>query len=454
MSATSTELQLEGNVIEPGHPDYDEARRIWNGSFDKRPALIARCAGVADVIAAIEYARARDLLIAVRGGGHSLPGHSTCDGGIVIDLSRMKGVRVDPATRTARAQGGVTWGGFDRETQAFGLATTGGQITHTGIAGLTLGGGVGWLMRHYGLSCDNLVSADVVTADGRFLTASDNENAELFWGLRGGGGNFGVVTSFEYRLHELTHVVAGPIVHRRERGADGLRFLRDFLADAPNELTTFAVFATCPPHAPFPEQLWGQPVFLIVPCWSGRIDAAGDALRLLRAFGPPEADLCGPMPYAVLQSMLDGAAPWGLRHYGKSDFLETLDDGAIDTLVDHAARLEDPLSQIMVAHMGGAITSASPDATAFSNRDARFLYHSVLLWDDPTGDDARVAVARSLWNGMRPYSSGAYVNFFDEDDDRLEEAYERKTFERLVSLKREYDPDNVFRLNQNISPER
>jgi FAD binding domain/Berberine and berberine like len=452
MSAIATTLDLQGEVIEPGDADYDGARSVWNGSIDKRPAIIARCAGVGDVIAALEYARAEDLQIAVRGGGHSIPGHSTCDDGIVIDLSAMKGVRVDPARRTVRAQGGVTWGEFDRETQAFGLATTGGQITHTGIAGLTLGGGVGWLMRKYGLTCDNLVSADVVTAEGRWVTASEDENSELLWGLRGGGGNFGVVTSFEYRLHKLSTVLAGPIVHRAERGAEGLRFLRDFLADVPNELVTFAVFATCPPHEPFPAELWGQPVFLIVPCWSGSPQEGERVLAPLRAFGPPVAELCGAMPYTALQSMLDSAAPWGLRHYGKSDFLGGLDDGAIDVLVEHAARLEDPLSQIMVAHMGGAVSAVAPDATAFSNRDAQFFYHSVLLWTDSEGDEARVSLARSLWSAMRPYALGGYVNFFDRDEERLHEAYAPATYERLVRLKRQYDPDNIFRLNQNIVP--
>jgi FAD/FMN-containing dehydrogenase len=451
MSTTATPLSLR-DAIDPGDPRYDEARRIWNGSLDKRPALIARCHGVADVIAALEYARAEDLLVAVRGGGHSIPGHSTCDDGIVIDLSPMKGVRVDPVARTARAQGGVTWGEFDRETQAFGLATTGGQITHTGIAGLTLGGGVGWLMRKHGLTCDNLLSVDLVTADGSFVTASETENPELFWGVRGGGGNFGIVTSFEYRLSPLAQVLAGPIVHAAARGAEGLRFVRDFLADVPNELTTFSVFATCPPHAPFPQHLWGRAVFLVVPCWSGDLAEGEDVIRPLREFGPPEADLCGPMPYTVLQSMLDDAAPWGLRHYGKSDFLAGLDDGAIDVLVEHSARLADPLSQIMLGHMGGAISSVAVDATAFSNRDAQFFYHSVLLWDDPRRDETNAAVARSLWSGMRPYSSGAYVNFFEDDEDRLDEAYAPGTYARLVALKREYDRENVFRLNTNIEP--
>jgi FAD binding domain/Berberine and berberine like len=453
MSAIKAPLKLQGDVIEPGDPGYEEARKIWNGWFDKRPALIARCAGVADVIAALDHAREHDLLIAVRGGGHSLPGHSTCDDGIVIDLSPMKGIRVDASTRTARAQGGVTWGEFDRETQAFGLATTGGQITHTGIAGLTLGGGVGWLMRHHGLTCDNLVSADVVTPDGRLVTASEDENPDLLWGLRGGGGNFGIVTSFEYRLHELGQVLAGPIVHRADRAAEGLRFVRDFLANAPNELTTFSVFATCPPHEPFPAHLWGQPVFLIVPCWSGPLEDGEAVLQPLRGFGPPEADLCGPMPYTVLQSMLDGAAPWGLNHYGKSDFLGGLDDGAIDTLVEAAGRLRGSLSQIMIGHMGGAVSDVDRDATAFSNRGAEFFYHSVLFWDDPDEETAQVSFARGLWSEMRPYSAGAYVNFLDVDEaDRLHDAYAPETYERLVALKREYDPENRLRLNQNIPP--
>jgi hypothetical protein len=455
MSATltATKPALRGKVIEPGDENYDATRRVWNGSIDKHPALIARCSGTADVRASLEYARENDLLIAVRGGGHSIPGHSTCDDGMVIDLSPMKGIRVDTARRRVRAQAGATWGDFDRETQAFGLATTGGQITTTGIAGLTLGGGVGWLMRRHGLTCDNLLSVDLVTADGRCISASEDENVELFWGLRGGGGNFGIVTSFEYRLHELDQVLAGPLVHRRERGGEGLRFLRGFLADAPNELTTFAVFATCPPHAPFPAELWGQPVFLIVPCWSGQLDEGERFLGPLRNFGPPAADLLGPMPYTALQSMLDGAAPWGLRHYGKSDFLAALDDGAIDVLVEHAAELEDPLSQLMVAQLGGAIAQPDEDATAFANRDAAFFYHSVLLWDDPAKDEARKTLARSLWQAMRPYASGAYVNFLeDEGDERVREAYRASTYERLVTLKTEFDPENVFRLNQNIAP--
>jgi FAD/FMN-containing dehydrogenase len=451
MSTVAPPLSLLGELIDRDHPDYDEARKIWNGSFDKRPALIARCAGVADVMAALAYGRAAGFQIAVRGGGHSIPGHSTCDGGLVIDLSPMKGIRVDPTRKTVRAEGGVTWGELDRETQAFGLAVTGGQITHTGIAGLTLGGGLGWLMRHFGLTCDNLVSADVVTADGRLVHTSADEETDLFWGLRGGGGNFGIVTSFEFRLYELSQVLAGPIVHRAECGTEALRVLRDFLAGAPDALTTFAVFATCPPHDPFPAHLWGQRVFLMVPCWSGDLEEGMRVLAPLREFGPPEADLCGPMPYTALQSMLDGAAPWGLRHYGKSDFLASLEDTAIEVLVEHAARLEHPLSQLMVGQLGGAIARVASDSTAFANREAAFFYHCVLLWEDPAHDESQAAFARSLATAMQPFASGSYVNFL-EDDGRAHEAYAAATYERLVRLKRRYDPENVFRLNQNVNP--
>jgi FAD/FMN-containing dehydrogenase len=437
--------QLRGPVLGPGDAGYDGARRVWNGMIDRKPALVARCAGAADVMRAVEFARTRELLVAVRGGGHSASGQAVCDGGLVIDLSGMKGVRVSPAARTARAEPGVIWGEFDRETQAFGLATTGGVVSTTGIAGLTLGGGVGWLMRSHGLTCDNLVSADVVTADGQLRTASANENADLFWALRGGGGNFGVVTSFEYRLHPVGPLVlAGLLIHPRPRAGEVLRFYRDFTRTAPDELAAYAALVTAPD---------GMPVVAIVVCYNGPVEAGERVIRPLRQFGPPIADMVQPMPYTAFQSILNDANPPGLQVYWKSSFLRDLTDEVIDLIVAHGPTMPSPLAAMIVEFYGGAVNRVGAADTAYPHRSALYLLNMMSLWPDPTKSDANVAWVRGLYEAAEPFATGrTYMNFLsDEGEDRVRAAY-GENYPRLAAVKRRYDPTNFFRLNPNIQP--
>lgn len=437
---------LRGQVVRPGDAGYDEARMVWNGMIDRHPGMIVRCAGVADVIAAVNFARANDLLVAVRGGGHNAAGLAVCDGGMVIDLSPMKGIRVDPVRRTVQAQAGVTWREFDRETTAFGLATTGGAISTTGISGLTLGGGLGWLMRGYGLACDNLLSADVVTADGRFLTASATEHAELFWGLRGGGGNFGVVTSLEFQLHPVPPLMlAGMVVHPVERAAEVLRFYREFTQTAPEQLTTFAGLLTSPD---------GVPVVALLLCYNGPVEEGEKVLQPLRAFGPPVADQIAPMPYTEVQRMLDEAFPAGLQVYWRSDFLTGLNDDVIRTLVDRFATVPSPLSALVLEQFGGAVGRISREATAFDHRDADYNLVIVSRWTDPAAPDPHIAWSRDVSQAVRPFTRGVYVNYLGvgEGEDRVRAAYGAAKFERLVALKNQYDPANFFRMNQNIRP--
>ncbi len=445
---------LRGALIGPDDAGYDEARRVWNGMIDKRPALIARCTGVADVISAVQFARSQHLLVAVRGGGHSFPGLSTCDGGLVIDLSAMTGIWVDPALRTARAQGGVTWGAFDRETAAFGLATTGGLVSTTGIAGLTLGGGIGWLMRTHGLTCDNLLAADVVTADGRVVTASATENADLFWALQGGGGNFGIVTSFEYRLHPMVMVLGGMVLYPAAQARDVLRFYRDFTATAPDELTTLAAFLTAPPAPFIPAPLQGTPMVGVVVCHAGAIAEGEAAVRTLRAFGPPAVDLIGPMPYTVLQTMFDPTAPHGLNYYTKSEYLGGLDDDTIDALTTHATGMASPLTAVHIHHMQGAVSRVGASDTAYSNRQAPYTLNVIAAWADPHESPTHVQWVRALSAAVQPHTTGGvYSNFLgDEGQDRVRAAYGAETYDRLVAAKNQYDPTNLFRLNQNITP--
>jgi FAD/FMN-containing dehydrogenase len=439
---------LRGAMLRAGDTGYDEARTLWNAMIDKHPALIVRCAGVADVISAVNFARTHDLLVAVRGGGHNVAGNAVCDGGLMIDLSPMKSVRVDPVRRTARAEGGVTWGEFDHETQAFGLATTGGVIPSTGIAGLTLGGGIGWLMGKHGLSCDNLLAVDIVTADGQLRHASASENADLFWGVRGGGGNFGVVTSFEYQLHPVSQILGGLVIHPLEKAPEVLRFYREFTRTAPDALIAFASLLTSPD---------GAPVVALIVCYNGPLAEGEKVLQPLRAFGPPLVDQIGPMAYTALQHMLVEGFPAGQQNYWKSNFLRDLSDDAIAVIVDGFKRAPAPTSAVAIEYIGGAVGRVSDDATAFNHRRSPYNLLIVGIWPNPADNDPNIRWVREFWDAAQPFSSGGvYVNYLgqtaDEGAERIKEAYGVAKYERLLALKKQYDPTNLFRLNQNINP--
>jgi FAD/FMN-containing dehydrogenase len=436
--------RLRGELLRPGDDSYDGARKTWNGMIDKHPALIARCTGVADVMAAVQFARDHHLLVAVRGGGHSLPGFSVCDGGMVIDLSRMKGIHVDPVRRTAVAQAGLTWGEFDRETQLFGLASTGGVVSTTGIAGLTLGGGIGWLMRHYGLACDHLLSVDVVTADGRFLTASTTDNPDLFWGVRGGGGNFGIVPSFEYKLDPVGPVLGGMAIHPIAKAREVLRFYREFTQAAPDELTTYALMLTSPD---------GVPVVAVVLCYSGSLAAGERVVRPLREFGAPLADEIRPMAYCEMQTMFDAAYAPGWHNYYKSHYLAAISDDLIDIMIACFAKVPSPLSALGFEQFGGAVRRVFAQETAFRHRDAAYDIAILGEWQNPADTARNVQWVREVATATQPFSTGGvYVNFLGEEgEDQVKAAY-GSHYQRLVALKRKYDPTNLFRLNQNIKP--
>jgi hypothetical protein len=440
---------FRGELLAPSDAGYDAARRIWNGMIDKRPALIARCAGAADVIQCVNFGREHNLLVSVRGGGHNVAGNVVCDGGLMIDLSRMKAVRVDPLHRRARAEPGLTWGEFDRETQAFGLATTGGQISTTGIAGLTLGGGWGHLARKYGLVCDNLLSVDLVTANGQFLTASAAEHEDLFWGVRGGGGNFGVVTSFEYQLHKLGPVLGGILIHPFEKAREVLKLYGEFTSAAPDELASGLVLITLPD---------GTPVAGIVVCYNGPIEEGERVLKPLRAFGPPLADQIGPIPYTAAQKLIDAFYPSGLQNYWKSNFLKRISDEVIETMVSHCAKRPTPMCHGLIEHqLGGAVSRIDREATAFAYRDVQYSFMSLGVCTEPAEAEKCVRWAREFWESMQPCSTGGvYVNYLgreaDEGAERVKAAYGPETYQRLVALKNKYDQTNLFRLNQNIKP--
>jgi FAD/FMN-containing dehydrogenase len=448
------EASFRGGIVRPGDPDYHEHRAVWNGSIGRFPALIARCAEVADVIAAVRFAREADLAIAVRGGGHSFPGLSVCDGGIVIDLGPMKGIRVDPAARTVRAQAGVLLGELDRETQAFGLAVPAGIVTHTGLAGLTLGGGIGWLMRKYGLTIDQLLSVDLVTADGGFVKASQTENPDLFWGVRGGGGNFGIVTEFELRLNPLEPIVlAGPIYWAMEDSGELLRFYRDWIKDAPDELTTIVLHRKAPPLPYVPAELHGQRVVIVGCCYAGPIEKGKEVVRPMKEFGAPLLDLCTPKPFVAHQAMLDPALPHGWWYYFRSCDVAELTDEVIDITIEHALQIESPLTAFPIFQLGGAVARVGEDETAFAGRGAGHSYNIGGITATSDGFEEEREWARGLWSALEPHHTSVYVNFLmDEGEERIRDAYGDAKYERLKDLKRRYDPDNVFRLNQNIAP--
>jgi FAD/FMN-containing dehydrogenase len=447
---------LRGELLSPESTAYDEARKVWNGLVDKHPALIVRCAGVGDVIDSVNFARQNDLLVAVRGGGHNVAGNAVCDGGLVIDLSPMKGVRVDPERCTVRAESGATLGDLDRETQVFGLATPMGVVSETGIAGLTLGGGIGWLRRKYGLSSDNLVSVDLVSADGRFLTAKETENADLFWGVRGGGGNFGVVTSFEYRLHPVgPEVMFCFVLYPGERAKEVLGFCEEYVAEGHDEVSPLGTLGRVPPVGVFPERWHGEPMVAVAAMHAGEAEEGERVLRPLRELGGAIADLSARMPFTVAQSVFDEDYPDGWRYYWKSQNISGLNDEVIERLVTHVEAAPSHHSTVDVWYQGGAMSRIEPGESAFGDRSAPVWIGMEANWEDTQDDEANIAWVRECVADMRRFSgSGAYLNFggFFEEGDRLIRNAFGENYERLVALKNEHDPTNLFRLNQNIKP--
>ena len=444
-SIADLSTRFSGALLRPDESGYDDARKIHNGMIDRKPALIARCLGIADIVDAVKFARMHSLELSVRGGGHNVAGRAVCDGGLMLDLSLAKGIDVDPAGRTARAQGGVTWREFNRETQLHGLATTGGVISTTGIAGLTLGGGVGWLMAKYGLATDNLISAEAITASGDVLRADESENADLFWALRGGGGNFGVVSSFEYRLHPIGPVTSGLIAYPIGEARNVLRFFREVTSTLPDDLTIFAGLL----HAPD-----GAQIGVLIVCHCGPADEAEVALQPIKKFGSPLMNTIGPTTYEATNMMLDGGFPRGALNYWKSSFIRELSDEAIDTMAARFALCPSPMSAMVLEHIHGAATRVGVSDTAFPHRRDGYQLVIISEWVEPADNARNIAWARESYDAMRPYfASGRYVNYLgdDEGDDAVEAAY-GQNYQRLRTLKRKYDPTNLFRLNQNIRP--
>jgi FAD/FMN-containing dehydrogenase len=444
-----------GELIHPDHELYDDARRVFNGLVDRSPALIARCSGADDVASAIGLAREHSLPLSVYGGGHGVTGAAVVEAGVCVDLRGMKSIDIDTAARTVRAEGGLTWAELDAATQAAGLAVTGGRVSTTGIAGLALGSGSGWLERSLGFACDNLIKAEVVTADGRQVVASDDENSDLFWALRGGGGNFGVVTAFHFRLHPVGPIVlGGMLVWPAVQAASLVRFWRDFMLKAPEELGTGLAFITAPPEEFVPEPVRGHPVVGVIVCYNGDPDEGAKALAPLREFGPPGVDLVQPMPYVAVQQLIDPGNPKGMLNYWSGDFLAELPDEATDVLCSHATRPVSPLTQIIVVPGGGAVARIDDDATAFGQRTAPWNIHYLSMWADPADTEKNIAFTREVSTGMKPWTTGRlYLNFIgDEGPGRVEAAFGPEKFARLQAIKKTWDPENLFRHNQNIPP--
>ena len=449
---------LRGALLTPGGDGYDEARSIWNGMIDRRPGLIAMCEGTADVIATVRFAREHDLLVSVRGGGHNVSGNAVCDGGLMISLARMNAVRVDPSSRRARVSPGARLGDLDHETQAFGLVAPAGIVTTTGVAGLTLGGGFGWLSRKWALTCDNLHSVDLVTSEGELVRASADENADLFWGLRGGGGNFGIATSFELGLHPFgPEAAAGLVFHPIGAARDLLAFFRDFLADAPEEVTGIFLLRTAPPAPFLPPEFHGKPVAAVGACYAGPAEAGMKALDPLKRYGSPIGDILFPKPFVQHQRVIDAGQPSGSRYYWKSEYFTDLPEALIDVLISHAETFSSPLSVMALFQVGGAVARVGEDETAYGHRGARFAMNVNAQWLEASEDETHLAWARRCWQATRSFSTGGgYINFQsqDEGDDRVQASYGDAKFARLTELKARYDPNNFFRMNQNIPARR
>ena len=466
MGAVETEVKLnpaalgrlqssfKGQLIRASDPSYDGHRKIWNGSIDRYPALIARCTNVDDVVAAVRFGRDADLPVAIRSGGHSFPGLSVCDGGLVIDLSLMKRIEVDVHGRTAKAGAGVLLGELDQATQPFGFAVPAGIVTHTGLAGLTLGGGIGWLMRKYGLTIDQLLSVELVTANGELVKASETENPDLFWGIRGAGSNFGIVTEFEFRLNPVgPTVLAGPMFWPMEQSAEVLRFYRDWITDVPDDLTTMVVHRRVPPLPAIPSEFHGRPVVTVICCYVGHIEEGQKVIRPMREFKSPFLDLCAPKPFLTHQAMFDPSFPAGRWYYFRSADLAELSNGAIDIIAARAQQMTSPLTAFPIFQLGGAVRRVGENDTAFSGRSAGHTININATTETEVGFDAEREWSRSFWTALKPYHTSVYVNFLmEEGEERIRQAYGAERYDRLKALKRKYDPDNFFRLNQNIPP--
>jgi FAD/FMN-containing dehydrogenase len=444
-----------GDVVRPGSADYDSLRAVFNGAIDRRPAGIARCTGAGDVVTAVDHAREHGLPLAVYGGGHGVTGHAVCDDGLVIDLRPMKNIEIDVARSVAHAEAGLTWGELDRATQACGLAVTGGRVSSTGIAGLTLGSGSGWLERKLGLTADNLLGAEIVLADGSLVTASEWENDDLFWALRGGGGSFGIVTEFEFQLHPVGPIVLGGMVlHGAECASEVVGFFREFMVDAPDEVGGGVALITAPPQPFVPAWLRGRPAVAIIACYTGSVREGARVLAPLREFGPPAADLMQRMPYTALQQLVDAGNPPGLRNHWGAEFLVELSDEAIEAFCSAHARVPSPFTQILIVPGGGQVARIEDDATAIGQRQAPWNAHLLAMWTDPAEDTRNLTWLRELQSACAPFTTGrSWLNFLTEEGERrVRRALGDETYERLETVKSRYDPENLFHLNQNIRP--